>query len=168
MTRATSHRKRPRDPAQLAKLMIVIASGEIEDRAAEPSIEGKNPAAVSLGRRGGLKGGKARSEKLTPERRAETAWKVSLLATTERRARLGRERRIAATGQRLTVRAIGSPVKSGTASSKAAWAASIGCCSRSSGRQPWFRHRAKPLKNHGVVEEQSHFGPALCASQGSG
>jgi hypothetical protein len=26
-----THRKRPRDPAQLAKLMIDIASGEIED-----------------------------------------------------------------------------------------------------------------------------------------
>ncbi len=28
----TKPRKRPRDPAQLAKLMIDIASGEIEDR----------------------------------------------------------------------------------------------------------------------------------------
>lgn len=33
----------------------------------------KDPAAVSLGRRGGLKGGKARAESLTPERRAEIA-----------------------------------------------------------------------------------------------
>ena len=32
-------------------------------------IEGKNPAAVALGRLGGLKGGKARTEKLSPERR---------------------------------------------------------------------------------------------------
>jgi hypothetical protein len=30
--------KRPRDPAQLAKLMIDIASGEVEDRAPAPSI----------------------------------------------------------------------------------------------------------------------------------
>jgi hypothetical protein len=28
----TGYRKRPRDPAELAKLMIDIASGEIEDR----------------------------------------------------------------------------------------------------------------------------------------
>jgi len=30
------HPKRPRDPAQLAKLMIDIASGEVEDR--EPTV----------------------------------------------------------------------------------------------------------------------------------
>jgi hypothetical protein len=52
--------KRPRDPAQLAKLMIDIASGEVEDRAPSPSTEGKNAAAVELGR----KGGKARSADL--------------------------------------------------------------------------------------------------------
>jgi len=28
----TTRRKRPRDPAQLAKLMIDIASGEVEDQ----------------------------------------------------------------------------------------------------------------------------------------
>jgi hypothetical protein len=33
----------------------------------------KNPAAVELGRRGGLKGGKARADKLTPEQRSEIA-----------------------------------------------------------------------------------------------
>jgi hypothetical protein len=33
----------------------------------------KNEAAVSLGRLGGLKGGKARADKLTPERRKEIA-----------------------------------------------------------------------------------------------
>jgi len=33
----------------------------------------KNPAAVALGRRGGLKGGKARAEKLTPEQRKAIA-----------------------------------------------------------------------------------------------
>ena len=64
------HRKRPRDPAQLTKLMIDIASGEVEDRELAPSLEGKAPAAVSLGRRGGLKGGKAR----TPNRLPVTRW----------------------------------------------------------------------------------------------
>jgi hypothetical protein len=58
--------KRPRDPAQLAKLMIDMASGEVEDREPFPSLEGKNAAAVALGRRGGLKGGKARAAK-TPD-----------------------------------------------------------------------------------------------------
>lgn len=37
----------------------------------------KNPAAVALGRLGGLKGGKARAEKLTAKRRAEIAKKAA-------------------------------------------------------------------------------------------
>ena len=37
----------------------------------------KNPAAVALGRLGGLKGGKARAEKLSPERRVEIAKKAA-------------------------------------------------------------------------------------------
>lgn len=65
--------KRPRDPAQLAKLMIDIASGEVEDRASAPSTEGKDAAAVELGRKGGLKGGKARAASLTPEQRSAIA-----------------------------------------------------------------------------------------------
>ena len=40
----TGYRKRPRDPAQLAKLMIDIASGEIEDR---KPLTTKDPATVS-------------------------------------------------------------------------------------------------------------------------
>jgi hypothetical protein len=62
--------KRPRDPAQLAKLMIDIASGEAEDREPTPEEQGKDPAAVQRGRLGGLKGGKARAEKLTPAERS--------------------------------------------------------------------------------------------------
>lgn len=37
----------------------------------------KNPAAVALGRLGGLKGGKARAEALSPERRQEIAQKAA-------------------------------------------------------------------------------------------
>jgi len=37
----------------------------------------KNPAAVTLGRLGGLKGGKARAEKLSAERRKEIAKKAA-------------------------------------------------------------------------------------------
>lgn len=40
-------------------------------------VEGKNPYAVILGRRGGLKGGKARAAKLTPEQRTEIAKKAA-------------------------------------------------------------------------------------------
>jgi hypothetical protein len=39
--------------------------------------DGKNPAAVALGRLGGLKGGKARADKLTPEQRKEIARKAA-------------------------------------------------------------------------------------------
>jgi hypothetical protein len=63
-------RKRPRDPNQLGKLIVDLATGKAE----EPDPDaGKNPAAVELGRKGGLKGGKARAEKMTPERRREAA-----------------------------------------------------------------------------------------------
>jgi len=37
----------------------------------------KDPSAVALGRKGGLKGGKARAAKLTPERRSEIARKAA-------------------------------------------------------------------------------------------
>jgi hypothetical protein len=63
-------RKRPRDPSQLGKMIVDIATGEVEDA---PTDDGKNPAAVELGRKGGLKGGKARAEKLTPEERSDAA-----------------------------------------------------------------------------------------------
>lgn len=62
--------KRPRDPAQLAKLIGDIATGQVEDL---ESATGKDSAAVALGRRGGQKGGKARWAKLTPEQRSEAA-----------------------------------------------------------------------------------------------
>jgi hypothetical protein len=65
--------KRPRDPAQLAKLMIDIASGEIEDRAPAPDDTDKNAAAVALGRLGGKKGGDARAAKLSAKKRKKIA-----------------------------------------------------------------------------------------------
>lgn len=65
--------KRPRDLNQWAKRMLDIATGEAGDAASTPADEGKDPAAVALGRRGGLKGGKARAASMTPERRAEVA-----------------------------------------------------------------------------------------------
>ena len=66
-------KKRPRDAAHLAKLVVDIATGEVEDREPTPEEQGKDPAAVSLGRRGGLKGGKARAERMSAERRAQVA-----------------------------------------------------------------------------------------------
>lgn len=44
----------------------------------KPEDEGKNPAAVALGRLGGLKGGNARAKKMTPKERSESARKAAL------------------------------------------------------------------------------------------
>ena len=62
--------KRPRDPNQLAKLIVDMATG-----AAPPdtTVDGKDPAAVALGRKGGLKGGAARAVSLSAKRRREIA-----------------------------------------------------------------------------------------------
>jgi len=49
----------------------------IVDKATDEAHIVKNPAAVALGRLGGLKGGKARAEKLSPERRKEIAAKAA-------------------------------------------------------------------------------------------
>jgi len=65
-------RKKPRDVNQLAKRITEEATGEAPD----PD-EGKDPAAVALGRKGGLKGGKARAAKLTAEQRREIAKKAA-------------------------------------------------------------------------------------------
>lgn len=65
--------KRPRDPAQLAKLMIDIASGEVEDRELTPEEQGKDPAAVALGRMGG----RARAKRLSARKRKEIAKKAA-------------------------------------------------------------------------------------------
>jgi hypothetical protein len=67
-------RKRPRDPNELAKQLVNEATGAAPKY--DPD-EGKDPAAVALGRRGGLKGGKARAAKMTPEERREAAQKAA-------------------------------------------------------------------------------------------
>jgi hypothetical protein len=66
--------KRPRDTNQLAKFIADLATGEAQEK--NPN-EGKNPAAVELGRLGGLKGGKARAAKLSAKKRKEIAAKAA-------------------------------------------------------------------------------------------
>jgi hypothetical protein len=61
--------KRPRDPAQLAKLIVDIATGEVDDRVED----GKDPAAVRRGALGGKSGGAARAKNLTAEQRREAS-----------------------------------------------------------------------------------------------
>lgn len=62
--------KRPRDPNELAAQIVGEAVGD------EPPYDpdaGKDPAAVALGRKGGLKGGRARAARMTAEERSEAA-----------------------------------------------------------------------------------------------
>ncbi len=61
----------PTDINQLAASIVGRATGE-----AKPEPE-KNPAAVALGRLGGLKGGKARAAALSKKERAEIARKAA-------------------------------------------------------------------------------------------
>ena len=79
MPKRSSKKKRPRDPNQLAKAIVDEATGDAPDEETEapPADEGKNPAAVALGRLGGKKGGKARAAKLTKKQRSEIARKAA-------------------------------------------------------------------------------------------
>lgn len=80
-----TRKKRPADANRRAWEIVQEATGEApatdeDDTAAiiEAAIrDGKDPAAVLLGRKGGLKGGRARAEKLSPERRSEIARKAA-------------------------------------------------------------------------------------------
>ncbi len=69
MPKGPKGEKRPADVVGAAITVARIATGEIE----ETTDDGKNKAAVELGR----KGGKARAAKMTPERRAEIARKAA-------------------------------------------------------------------------------------------
>jgi len=71
----SSKPKLPRDTNQRAFAVVAALTGTAAPK--EPERE-KDPAAVSLGRRGGLKGGKARAAKLTSEQRSSSAKKAAL------------------------------------------------------------------------------------------
>jgi len=68
--------KRSRMPTELNRLAAAIVGKTTNDKQGEPVPE-KDPAAVALGRRGGLKGGKARAAALSPEERKEGAQKAA-------------------------------------------------------------------------------------------
>ncbi len=61
-------KKRPRDPNQLAKSIIGIATGELPDAESNKAAKG---------RAGGLRGGKARAASLDPQKRREIARKAA-------------------------------------------------------------------------------------------
>ena len=70
----SSKPKRPRDTNQLAKSIVDLSTGQAEE--VDPD-KGKDPAAVALGRKGGLKGGKARAASLTKKQRSDIAKKAA-------------------------------------------------------------------------------------------
>ncbi len=70
-TRSSAGRK---DLNQLAKSIVDQATDEAPVQSAKPE---KNPAAVALGRLGGVKGGAARAKKLTAQERSEIAKKAA-------------------------------------------------------------------------------------------
>jgi len=72
MPKRSSKKNTPKDINQLAAYIVKQSTSVQEEPAKE-----KNPAAVALGKLGGLKGGKARAEKLTPEQRKEIAKKAA-------------------------------------------------------------------------------------------
>ena len=63
-------RKRPRDPIERAVMIAQIATGEIQEPNPD---EGKNPAAVALGKLGG----KARKRSLSAKKRKAIAKKAA-------------------------------------------------------------------------------------------
>jgi len=69
-------KKRPRDLNQLAASIVADATAEGKSEELH-NATGKNPAAVALGRLGGLKGGKARAAKLSAKKRKEIAQKAA-------------------------------------------------------------------------------------------
>jgi hypothetical protein len=73
MPRGPKGEKRPADVNARAVMIARIATGEIEDTVPSPESEGKNPAAVALGRMGG----KARAEGLSARKRQEIAKKAA-------------------------------------------------------------------------------------------
>jgi hypothetical protein len=92
---------RPRDTNQRAKLIVDLATGQAEDKNPD---EGKNQAAVALGRLGGKKGGQARAEKLSPERRAEISKKAAVVRWSKSKEQRGSRESSEQQPQRRVVR----------------------------------------------------------------
>jgi len=68
--------KQSKKPADLNRLAAAIVDDATSETATE-SDDGKDPAAVALGRKGGVKGGKARAENMTPAQRTHAARKAA-------------------------------------------------------------------------------------------
>lgn len=66
---------RSRKPADLNRLAASIVGEATSEE--PPADDGKDPAAVALGRKGGKKGGKARAKNMSAEQRSEAAKKAA-------------------------------------------------------------------------------------------
>ena len=87
-SKKTVNKKPSKDINVLASSIVEQATGQPIKKQTPESVfdseivqkalsEGKDPLAVMLGQRGGLKGGKARKKALSPERRKEIAKKAA-------------------------------------------------------------------------------------------
>ncbi len=81
-------RSRTSDLNQLAARIVADSTSEEPTTTQEP--KAKDPAAVALGRRGGLKGGKVRMADLTTEQRSELAQEGSAGSLGSKAGRLAR------------------------------------------------------------------------------
>jgi len=70
-------KKRPRDPNELAYQVMLESTGQAPKYEPSAAERPKNPAAVALGRLGGLKGGHARAKKLSSRKRSQIAAKAA-------------------------------------------------------------------------------------------
>lgn len=73
MPKGPHGQKRPADVIGNAIMVARIATGEARESFVTPNTAGKDPAAVMLGRKGGLKGGRARADSLSPMERKKIA-----------------------------------------------------------------------------------------------
>jgi len=76
MPARSSKPNKPRDPNALAFSIVAEATGEAPPEDSDVAPE-KNPAAVALGRLGGVKGGKARAARLSAKKRSQIARKAA-------------------------------------------------------------------------------------------
>ena len=72
-----SSKKKTEDSNIIAANIVEQTTNKPIPKSSQEKPKEKNPAAVALGRLGGLKGGKARAEKLTPEQRKEISKKAA-------------------------------------------------------------------------------------------
>lgn len=77
--------KRSSKPRDLNSMAAAIVAQSVNDEPVPDPDAGKNPHAVALGRAGGLKGGKARAERLTPQQRSDIARRAATSRWASRR-----------------------------------------------------------------------------------